>query len=278
MRKKKTIALLLMACLLFTCTVLAKQKLTPVKIGLTPYSMYQVWPVAHKLGIDKEFGLDFVIKEFAQTAPGAQALVRGDIDISSNCIAEHLAAIKGAPQLKSFSSLGYFKGFFFVGRKGKIKPFDELTKSMGVEKAKKYRLMEFKGKTFCEIPQRKSFILDTIGQVGLTEKDVKFLNFADDQKAAVAFMKGSGDFYIGSLPQQQKLVEISDKFVNAGGSEILGSAGTWYDTMVSTDKFMKENRETAIRTLACLYKTIRYFHNNHHKFARIAAKNLSRLT
>lgn len=278
MKGRKITTLLFIVCLLFTCTVFAENELTPVGIGVPPYSMYQVWPVAHELGIDREFGLNFVIKEFTSTAPGAEALVRGDIDISGNCIAEHLAVIKGAPQLKSFSSVGYFKGFFFVGRKSKIKPFEELKKTMGLEKAKAYRLKEFKGKTFCEIPQRKPFIMDTIGQVGLTEKDVKFLNFADDQKAAMAFMSGSGDFYIGSLPQQQKLVGISNKFVNAGGSEILGPAGTWYDTMISTDKFMKENRETALRTIACLYKTINYFYKNQTDFAKIASKNLSRLT
>ena len=32
------------------------------------------------------------------------------------------------------------------------------------------------------IPQRKALILDAIAQVGLTEADVKFMNFADDQK------------------------------------------------------------------------------------------------
>jgi len=253
------------------------QETYKVKVGIAPYPMYQVWVLAKEWGIDKEFGVELELKTFASTAPGAQAAVRGDVDISANCIAEHLAAIKGAPELKHFSSVGFFKGFFYVGRKGKIKPWEELKAEMGQEAAKEYRLNEFKGKTFCIIPQRKPLILDTIAQVGLTENDVKFMNFGDDQKAATAFLSGTGDFYIGSLPQQQKLVKMEDQFVDAGGSDILGPAGLWYDTMVSTDRFMKNNREAALRALAVMYATIREFDKDPQKFAEIASKKLSEI-
>lgn len=253
------------------------QEIYKVKVGIAPYPMYQVWVLAKEWGIDKEFGVDLELKTFASTAPGSQATVRGDVDISANCIAEHLAAIKGAPTLKHFSSVGFFKGFFYVGRKGKVKPWEELKAEMGQEAAKEYRLNEFKGKTFCIIPQRKPLILDTIAQVGLTEKDVKFMNFGDDQKAATAFLSGTGDFYIGSLPQQQKLVKMTDQFVDAGGSDILGPAGLWYDTMVSTDKFMIENREAALRTIAVMYATIREFDKDPQRFAEVASKKLSEI-
>ena len=74
-----------------------------------------------------------------------------------------------------------------VGRRKDVKPFDKLVKEMGLKAAKEFRLKEFRGKSFCIIPQRRPLILDAIAQVGLTEKDVKFLNFAGDQKAATAF-------------------------------------------------------------------------------------------
>jgi len=148
---------------------------------------------------------------------------------------------------------------------------------MGAEKAKEYRLNEFKGKTFCIIPQRKPLIMDTIAQIGLTDKDVKFMNFGDDQKAATAFLSGTGDYYIGSLPQQQKLVKMEDKFVDAGGSDILGPAGLWYDTMISTDRFMKDNCEAALRTIATMYATIKEFDKDPGKFAEIASKKLSEI-
>lgn len=256
----------------------ANAKLSKVRIGLAPYTMFQIWIAAHELGIDKEFGLDFEIKEFTMTLPGTQACIRGDVDITVNCIAEHIAVIEKAPQVKNFSSLGFFKGFFFVGRREEVKPFDELVAEVGLEKAKEMRLNEFKEKEFCIIPQRKPLIADAIGQVGLTLDDIKLLNFADDQKAAMAFMRGAGDFYTGSLPQQRRLVKMSDRFVNAGGTEILGPAGLWYDTVVSTEKFMEENRETALRTIAALYRTIRLFDEQPEKVGKIGAAAISRMT
>jgi hypothetical protein len=35
----------------------------------------------------------------------------------------------------------------------------------------------------------------------LTLDDITILDFADDAKAAAAFLRGEGDFYYGSLPQ-----------------------------------------------------------------------------
>ena len=266
--------------LLATVAVFAEEQkeFTKVRIGVPPYSMYQIFYAAKDLGIAKEFGLELEIREFTATLPAVQALIRDDLDISGNCIAEHLVALKGAPMVKSFSTVGFFKGFIFVGRKDKIKPISELTKEMGPEKAKEYRLNEFKGKEFAIIPQRKPLILDAIAQVGLTADDVKFLQFADDQKAATAFIKGSGDFYIGSLPQEERLLKMSDQFVNAGGSEVLGPGGLWYDTMVTTDKFIIGKRETALRTIAMLYRAIRLWDQDPMKIAEPAAKALGRMT
>jgi len=257
---------------------LSAEDLTKVKVGITPYSMYQIWYIAKEYGIDKEFGLDFTLVPVTQTMNGVQLLVRGDLDITANCIAEHVPTFEAAPQVVAFSTIGFFQGFFFVGRKGEVKSIDELKAEMGIEDAKKYRLNQFKGKEFCIIPQRKALILDAIQQVGLTADDVKFLNFADDQKAALAFMRGTGDFYIGSLPQERKLIKMENEYVNAGGADILGPAGLWYDNMVSTEKFMNEQRETALRILGVLYRSIKLFDEKTEEVAIIGAKGISEVT
>jgi len=254
------------------------QELTRVRVGVTPYSMWQIWSTAHELGIDKEFGLDFEIKEFTSDPNGVRALITGDVDITSNAMPQLITDHNAAPQVVSFVPVGYFKGFIFVGRKGKTRPIDELIDEMGVDKAKEFQLKEMRGKTFLVVPPFKPIVLDALNQVGLKEEDVSFQFFADDQKAAMAFIKGSGDFYIGSLPQERRLLEMSDQFVNAGGSEILGPAGLWYDIQCSTEKFIRENRETSLRVLAVKYRATYFFDLRPNEFAEIASKNLSRLT
>jgi ABC-type nitrate/sulfonate/bicarbonate transport system substrate-binding protein len=255
----------------------AQENIINVRVGVAPYSMFVIWIPAHELGIDKEFGINFNIQEFTATLPATQSMIRGDIDIVPSCHAEHIAVLENAPQVITFSSLDLFKGFIFIGRKNEMKSIEELTKEFGPQKAKEVRLNEFKGKKFCIIPQRKPLIADTIAQVGLTLDDVTLLNFADDQKAAMAFMKGEGDIYIGSLPQERRLLEIPDQYVNLGGSEILGPAGLWYGNVVTTDRFIS-NRETALRTLAAMYRLIRLFDEQPRKVAEIASEALSRMT
>lgn len=256
----------------------AREKLTKVRVATDPYSM-EIWPVAaHELGIDKEFGLDFEITGFPMSLPAKQAMIHGDVDIIPDCIAEHIAVIGKAPQIKNLSSLGFFKGFIFVGRRGECQPFDELVAEVGLKKAKEARLKEFKGKQFCIIPQRKPLIADAIAQVGLTLDDVRLLDFSDDQKATAAFIRGVGDFNMGSLPQERKLLSMPDQFVNAGGSRILGPAGLWYDTIGSSEKYMRENRETCLRIIATKYRTIRLFDEQPRKIAKICSKALSKMT
>jgi ABC-type nitrate/sulfonate/bicarbonate transport system substrate-binding protein len=249
----------------------APAELTKVRLGLTPYPMYPLYSIAKELGIDKEFGLDIETKVFTGTATAAQALTRGDMDITSSCIAEHLAAVKGSPSITNFTPLGNFKGFFFVGREKDFTPWEELVAKVGVEAAKVQRLNEYKGKTFCIIPQRKPLIVDALNQVGLTEKDVKFMNFADDAKAATALLSGTGDIYIGSLPQQRAITQEKG-YVNVGGAEILGPAGLWFDTMTSTDDFMTKHRETALRMLAVQFATVAEFDRDTDNIAKIGSK------
>lgn len=248
-----------------------------VTIGNGPYPMYQLFYVAKEMGIDELFGLDFELKTFTNSAPGYLATVRGDVDLTYGCIAEMVSVMKGVPEIRHFAPVGFFKGFFFVGRVGEMTPWDELVKEKGFEQAREIRRNEFKGKTIMIIPQKIPLVVDMLEQVGLTEDDVTFMNFADDQKGATAFMAGEGDLYIGGIPQQRKLVEQSDKYINVGGHEILGPAGVWYDTVASTDKFMIDNREAALRTLACMLLTEKFFYKDMQKFAELGAEEMSRL-
>lgn len=248
-----------------------------VRVGSGPYPHYQSFFLAKEWGIDDLFGLDFEISAFNNSAVGYEACVRGDVDITYGCIAEQVAVMQGAPDIRNFAYVGYFKGFFFVGRKGEMTEWSDLVAEMGLDEAIEYRRNEFKGKTICVIPQKISLVVDMLEQVGLSEDDVEFLQFADDQKGATAFMSGSGDIYIGGIPQQMTLTKM-DEFINLGGYEILGPAGVWYDTMASTDEFMLNNREAALRTLACMLFVEGLFERDMQTFSEVCAAELTRLS
>ena len=277
---KRFMCIVLASVLVFsTVGVLAeKPEATKVRVGITPYSMYVIWKIAQELNIDDEFAIDLNLIPFAGTAQGAQAAVgRGEVDITASCIAEHLTSTVGAPNLVNFNVVGFFKGFFYIGRATDLQPFEVLVAEHGLEVAKNKRLNEFKGKTFSCIPQRKALIVDTINQIGLTENDINFLYFADDQKAAAAFLAGEGDFYIGSLPQQKALLK-EEGFINAGGTDILGPAGLWFDTMMTTKEYLDRNKATSLNIMAVFFSAVNEFYKDPHAVAPIAAKYLSETT
>ncbi len=167
-------------------------------------------------------------------------------------IADHVPVFETSPDIVSYMPVGIFVGFFYVARAKDTSSYAALVSKMGADAAKKFQIEHMKGRTFDIIPQRKPWIISTISQYGMTENDVKFLYFADDQKAATAFLAGQGDYYMGSLPQQTAILDKGADYVNAGGQEIMGSAGLWYDTTLTTREFYKNKPEAAARLYALM--------------------------
>lgn len=253
--------------------------LTTVNIGITPYSMYVIWAIADAWGIDEDYGLDIKLSTFAGTPQGAQACIRGDVDISSACVNEHLACVETCDNLVNFSPCGDFRGFFFVGREKEVESWDKLLDfhNGDIESAKEERLNEFRGSSWCVIPQRKALILDAISQVGLTSSDVNFIEFADDAKACEAFLAGEGDYYTGGDQQQMALMNMGG-YVNAGGTDILGPSGIWYDTFVCTREFLEEKSDLAKTIYECQLATVNAFWNNTKEAAEVASAYLTEIT
>ena len=66
--------------------------------------------------------------------------------------------------------------------------------------------------------------------------------------------------------------------MSVGGSEILGPAGLWYGTVITTQEFLNKNREACLRSVAAMYRMIKLFDSNPQKVAQIGASALSRMT
>ncbi len=254
-------------------------KIVTVRICATPYAMYQIWNAGHQLGIDKEFGLNVEVTPFTSDVNAIQAMVRGNIDIVGTSHSQLALIMETAPEVISVGSLDLFKGFIFIGRSKEWKSISQLIDEMGLEKAREYRLKQLEGKTFLISRFFKPIALDTLAQAGLNENDAKFILMADDQKSAAAFIRGEGDIYMGSLPQEQRLLSMpGNEFINIGGSEILGPAGLWYGHILSTRDFMEKNREILLKVNAMKYRVIRLFDKEPMKIAQYGAKTISQMT
>jgi len=230
-----------------------------VKIGITPYFEYQPWVIAHELGLDKQQGINLEFTNYDNSAKAAVAAYRGDIDLASNYLAGSFALMKQLPTLQDFMITNQFKGFILIGRAGEATSYEELTKTWNESDAKDQILKSLKGKTFDIVqPNYQALLSSALDQVGLSIDDIKINNFATDAQAAVAFEGGTGDYYIGGLPQEAKMLQTPGKYVKVGGSEVLGPAALWFSSMAAKKSWLDAHADTTKKLLAIWYRTMRY--------------------
>lgn len=229
-----------------------------VKIGVSPYLEYLPWLVADELGLAEEQGLDVEFTTFPGPTEAATAMRRGEVDMIPTCHQCNVSLYKELPELRDWMITNQYKGFIVVGRNGAVTYEDEIAGGASPAEAKKAVLESLKGKTFAlKSVTYKPLVEAALKQVGGSADDVEIIDFADDSKAALAFTRGEGDFFMGSLPQEVKLLSQPDH-VNVGGHEVLGPAGLWYSTMASMEPWLNESEERVNKLLAVWYRTMRY--------------------
>lgn len=251
-----------------------EQKVYTVRVARTPFFDYQFFEVAQQFGWDEELGIKFEDTWLTQSGPAMQALANGSIDIAGSCIVCNYPFYESIPELRNFMTVNQFKGFVVIGRQGASKSYDEFLAELGdPAEATKAAVAQLKGKTFPIYEANYLPLLTAVlEQGGLTIADIKTINFPDDEKAALAMIGGEGEFYIGGLPSETNLLQNhSEDFKLIGGAEILGPAGLWYSNITTTEKWLEENEEAALRLMAMAYRYNRYVQDDIEKVLPLVA-------
>jgi len=275
-RNRKSITVLLCVC--FICAgyfafagaqkedAQETQELQVVKLGVLPYFDYQPFVGAHAIGLDKELGIDLDLIPFPNENSGIRALITNSIDVCEGSVNVIPNIIPQTPELRVFLNITQFKGFVVIGRKsdvdsGRLKTLDQLVKEKGSFKpAQREVFAQMKGMTFClNRASYEGITSAMLENADLTLDDVKILDFADDAKAAAAFLRGEGDFYYGSLPQEIKLLK-EPGYIAIAGNEAIGPAGLWFSNAFAMKDYMDKNMDTILKLAAIHYRTIRYMH------------------
>lgn len=232
-----------------------------VTVGMTPFYDYQFYAVAKELGWDEELGLELEFEWFSQSGPSIEALARGDIDTVNTCVVCNYPFYESVPELRNFLTVNQFKGFSVIGRTGDSRTYDDFLDELGdPEEAQQATIEQLVDSTVPMYEANyRSLLSATLDQADLTTDVVDIVNFAEDDRAAVAFLGGEGDFYLGGLPSQVNiLLEHGDDYHIVGGAEVLGPAGLWYSQVASSDEWLEENRDAALRIMAMSYRYNRY--------------------
>ena len=259
----------------------APAEVIPVRVGMTPFFDYQFWAVAKEFGWDKELGLDLQFTWLTQSGPSIQALAAGDLDMVNTCIVCNFPFYESVPEMVDFLNVNQFKGFVVIGRQGQSKSYEEFLAELNDPEAAKIATIEqFRGKTFPEyLANYEPLLTAVLDQAGMTIDDVTTLNFPDDEKAALALIGGTGDFYMGGLPSEINLLQNHpDQFKLIGGAEILGPAGLWYSNVASSTEWLEANPEVALRIMAMSYRFNRYVQEKRDVVLPIVVKAMNDLS
>jgi ABC-type nitrate/sulfonate/bicarbonate transport system substrate-binding protein len=232
-----------------------------LKVGVLPYLDYQAFYLAKEQGFDKELGYNLEFTKFPLEPNETKALARGDIQIGQGAIGSLIPQLPAQKDLKVFLSLSQYKGFAFVVRKKDgFKTFeDELAAHNGdADAARKAIVSQFKGKDVVTTASSyKATIAALLGENDSSLKDIKLTNFQEASQGAAAFIRGTGDIYLGAVAQTVRLLKMPEYQVFIKDAE-MGPPGLWYSNAYVTDKYLQENRQQLLELTAIWYRTMRY--------------------
>ena len=245
--------------------------LVTVRINGGPFYPFNLWAASKELGIADELNIELDISSqgFFPTA----ALKRGEFDVIASCPACGFGVYESIPEFRNWITSYQWRGFQIIGRKDPAtgaavhKPWLDFFVDAGGDLA--VANQEFSaalaGRSFAiwdpgSIPTLKALL----EQGGLTLDDVEIIGFADINVASTSFIAGEGDYHMGDSIQMHRMLtapDLRDKFTSAAPFQAFGATGLWYSTYASTEQWLAENEETALRLLAIWYRTTRYLHN-----------------
>ena len=252
-------------------TTIPDVPLVTVRISGGDTYPFNLWAASKELGIAEELNIDLDIsgEQFFPTT----ALQRGQFDLIAACPACALGLYETMPEFRNWITACQWKGFQVIGRADPdtgmpaYKSWDDfLVETDGdIGKANQMFSASLAGRSFAVWEPAGLPVLEALlhaGGIGLDA--VEIIGFTTVADAADAFLGGEGDYHIGDGLQMHRMLsdpELKDALVSAAPFHAFGPAGLWYSTFASTDHWLTENEETALRLLAIWYRTTRYLHN-----------------
>ena len=232
----------------------------PVKVGVLPYLDYQLFYVAHEKGFDHQLGYDLSFTTFPLEPNETRALIRGDIDIGQGAIGSLISQLPARPDLRVVMSGAQYKGFAFIVRKDSaLKSFDELNKTLNNEEAaRKAVVEEMAGKSLLTTESSyRATIAGLMSEGGKNYSDLKVQNYAEAAQAATAFIRGTGDIYLGAVAQTIKLVDQMGYKVLIQNQQ-MGAPGLWYSNAYVTQDYLDKHEKLLVDFTAIFQRAVRF--------------------
>ncbi len=230
---------------------------TTIRLGISPFQDTMIPIIGEEKGWFAAEGLKVELKTLAWDAV-MPAVASSGIDAAINNTTGVVSVANKAPNVVYWYAWNPFtQGSALLGRKSSgLKTLEELTAGgLSRAEARNETFKQLKGRTivttmFTDMGKQ---VAEALKSVGLTSDDVKIVDMDPDQGLA-AFLSGTGDAYLGGIPQRVRAV--------AEGMPVLASgpdlAPPPINGLVTTSNFAKAHEEALLKLAHVFHRIIRY--------------------
>jgi len=235
----------------------ADDGLTTVTVGISPFQDTYLPIIGEEKGWFADAGLKVELKSLAWNSV-MPAVISGEVDMAINNTTGVVSVANADPDVVyAYGWNPFTEGSALMIRPdGGLKTVDALEKKLGDhKKARTAAIESLKGKTIVTTlsTDMGKQINDALDSVGLSASDVKFVDMDPDAGLA-AFLSGTGDAYLGGIPQRAKALDEGME-IGLSGPDL---AAPPINGIVTKRDYVTAHEDSLLAFINVMHRIIRY--------------------
>jgi NitT/TauT family transport system substrate-binding protein len=248
-----------------------------ITLGISPFQDTLLPVVAEEKGWFGDVRLDVELKELGWDAI-MPAVASGAVDVAINNTTGVISIANRQPDAVYWYGWNPFtEGAALMGRKGgDLRTLEQFEREgMSEEQARRAAVEQLAGKTIVTTlsSDMGKAVNSALASVGMTRDDVEIVDQNPDQGLA-AFLSGTGDAYLGGIPQRTRLVKEGMPIILSGPD----LAPPPINGFVTTKEYAEGNRDALLRLMNVMFRVVRYCDARTDQCGRIVIERLNRST
>lgn len=238
----------------------AKPALVKIVYGISPFQDTYLPALGKDMGWYEEEGLDVEFKILGWTEV-QEALAAGEVDVAVNNISSVISVYEKWPQFVYYYGFNIFDAGAALMGKPEFKSAEEFAaEGMDQKAAVKAAVEQMRGKTVVTTgnTDMEQAVLGAAYRNGLDyTKDFKVVDMNPDEGLA-AFLSGTGDFYLGGIPQRTRATKEGYKPIIIGAQ----LAPPPLNGIITTKDYAAKNEEALLKIIKVWFRIVNYVQNN----------------
>ena len=248
-----------------------------ITLGISPFQDTMLPIIAEQKGWFEEAGLDVSLTTLGWDAV-MPAVASGSVDVAINNTTGVVSVASRADDVIYWYGWNPFtEGSALMVRPDQgLSTVDELVaQGLSEDEARAQAFEQLRGKTIVTTmaTDMGKQVLAALESVGLTVDDVDIVDMNPDQGLA-AFLSGTGDAYLGGIPQRTRLTD-EGMIVLASGPDL---APPPINGFVTTASYAENNEDAMLRLMNVMFRIVRFCNDNTAECGEIITDELNRQT